>query len=94
MNKTADSTSKRFLVVDDNDNIIGYKSKAAIDKDDLRYRVSALWITNSKREILLARRSYTKRHDPGKWGPAAAGTVEKGESYKDNIKKEAKEELD
>ena len=26
-------------------------------------------------------RSFTKSHDPGKWGPAVAGTVEEGETY-------------
>jgi len=93
MNKTADSASEKFIVVDDKDNVIGYKSKAAIDKEDLRYRVSALWVRNSKGDILLARRAYTKSHDPGKWGPAVAGTVEKGESYVDNIRKEAMEEI-
>ena len=52
-----------------------------------------MWITNSKGEILLARRALTKSNDPGKWGPAVAGTVEVGESYRKNIIKEAEEEL-
>lgn len=42
---------------------------------------------------MLAQRSFKKKHDPGKWGPAVAGTVEKGETYYSNIIKEAKEEL-
>ncbi len=50
-------------------------------------------MTNSKGEALLARRALSKSHDPGKWGPAVAGTVEKGESYEQNIYKEAEEEL-
>ncbi|MBI5139214.1 NUDIX domain-containing protein, partial [Candidatus Nomurabacteria bacterium] len=44
-------------------------------------------------EILLARRAFSKTHDPGKWGPAVAGTVEEGETYESNIIKEAEEEL-
>lgn len=52
-----------------------------------------MWITNSKDEILLARRALTKSHSPGKWGPAVAGTVEEDETYYSNIIKEAKEEL-
>lgn len=32
-------------------------------------------------------------HSPGKWGPAVAGTVEEGETYDENIRKEAKEEI-
>lgn len=84
---------EEIIVVDDNDNVIGHKPREAVDAEKLTYRVSALWMTNSKGEVLLARRAYTKVHNPGRWGPAAAGTVAEGESYYDNIKKEAKEEL-
>lgn len=82
-----------IIVVDESDNEIDAKPRIEVDKQGLRYRVSALWLTNSKGNILLARRAYTKTHDPGKWGPAVAGTVDEGESYKDNIIKEAEEEL-
>jgi isopentenyldiphosphate isomerase len=34
-----------------------------------------------------------KSHDPGKWGPAVAGTLEEGETYESNAHKEAFEEL-
>jgi isopentenyl-diphosphate Delta-isomerase len=79
--------------VNEKDEILGYTTLEEIDKKGLTYRVSALWVTNSKGKILLARRAFTKSHHPGKWGPAAAGTVEKGESYEVNIIKEAEEEL-
>jgi len=83
----------KIIVVDEDDNVLGSKERELVDKENLRYRVSALWIKNSKNEILLARRAFTKTHDPGKWGPAAAGTVEEGETYESNIIKEAEEEL-
>ena len=41
----------------------------------------------------MARRHRTKSHHPRKWGPAVAGTVEEGETYEENIIKEAEEEL-
>jgi len=41
----------------------------------------------------LAQRSFKKKHGPGKWGPAVAGTVAKGENYLQNIIKETKEEI-
>lgn len=84
----------KIIVVDENDNEIGVKERATITHDDI-YRVSALWLTNSRGEILLAQRSFNKHpaHSPGKWGPAVAGTVEEGESYENNIEKEIKEEL-
>ncbi len=82
-----------FIVVDENDNIVWYKSKENIDPINEYYRVSALRLTNSRWEILIAQRSYNKSHNPGKRWPSLAGTVEKGETYEDNIKKETKEEL-
>ena len=82
----------KILVVDTKDQIIGSKERAAVSSADI-YRVSALWLTNSRSEVLLAQRAFTKAHDPGKWGPAVAGTVEEGETYESNIRKEIFEEI-
>lgn len=82
----------RFIIVNEKDEVIGYKEKEDIRQEDI-YQVSALWLENSKGEILLAQRALTKSHDPGKWGPAVAGTVEEGETYDLNIMKEAEEEI-
>ena len=83
---------QRRVFVDKDDNVLGYKPKAEFGPDDIE-RVSALWVTNSKGEILIAQRALTKKYGPGYWGPAAAGTVEEGENYETNIIKEAEEEL-
>jgi isopentenyl-diphosphate delta-isomerase len=82
----------KVIIVDEQDNIIGYKDRESVKQEDI-YRVSALWITNSRGDILLAQRAFTKSHNPGKWGPAVAGTVEEGEDYEKNIYKEAEEEI-
>lgn len=82
----------KIIIVDKNDKIVGLKERENLINEDI-YRVSALWIENSKGEILLARRALTKAHSPGKWGPAVAGTLEKGETYDSNILKEAEEEI-
>lgn len=81
-----------IVIVNKNDEVIGSKDRAKVSSPDI-YRVSALWLTNSKGEVLLAQRKLTKAHDPGKWRPAVAGTVKDGESYEDNIYKEADEEI-
>jgi isopentenyldiphosphate isomerase len=83
---------ERIPIVDENDSIIEYKERESVLPSDI-YRATGLWITNSKGEILLARRALTKRKSPGMWGPAAAGTVEEGETYESNVVKEAEEEL-
>ena len=84
--------SELITIVNLDDEIIGYKPRSEITSQDV-YRVSALWIENSKGEILLAQRGFMKRNNPGKWGPAVAGTIDKGESYEENMYKEAEEEL-
>ncbi len=83
---------RRVTVVNQRDEIIGYKFDEDLLPTDI-YRVSTLWLTNSKREVLLAQRAFSKSHDPGKWGPAVAGTIEEGETYEQNIVKEIEEEI-
>lgn len=84
--------SSKVIVVDENDEIIGLKDSESLEQDDI-YRASALMITNSKGQVLLAKRALNKKHNPGCWGPAVAGTIEEGEDYYSNIVKEAEEEL-
>ncbi|OIO80240.1 hypothetical protein AUJ84_04315 [Candidatus Pacearchaeota archaeon CG1_02_32_132] len=83
----------KIIIVDDKDNVIDSKEREALDYSKDIYRVSALWVLNNKKEILLARRALSKKQNPGKWGPAVAGTIEEGETYESNIVKEAEEEL-
>jgi len=82
----------RITIVNENDEIIGYKERGTLEREDI-YRVSALWITNYKGEVLLSKRHRNKKHHPGRWGPAVAGTVDEGETYEDNIIKETEEEI-
>jgi 8-oxo-dGTP diphosphatase len=83
---------ERVIIVNEKDEIIGHKERGTLEKEDI-YRVSALWVINSKGEILLAKRHRNKTHHPGMWGPAVAGTVDEGESYGENIIKETEEEI-
>ncbi|CAN5441923.1 hypothetical protein BH10PAT3_BH10PAT3_1290 [soil metagenome] len=83
----------RIQIVDSQDQFIGVKERNEVDYATDIYRVSALWLTNALGQTLLARRSIQKVNDPGKWGPAVAGTIDEGETYDDNIYKEAMEEI-
>lgn len=80
-------------IVNDQDQLITTKERSQLDYTTDIYRVSALWLTNSQGQVLLALRAATKDKDPNKWGPAVAGTNDAGESYDDNIYKEAAEEI-
>lgn len=83
----------RRVIVDSNDVVIGAKESMDIDFAKEIYRVSALWLWNSKGEVLIAQRTKSKGNDAGVWGPSVAGTVEAGESYEENIVKETEEEI-
>lgn len=86
------SATDIITLVDRADRPIGQKLRRNVTANDI-YRVATLWVTNSAGDILLAKRSLTKSHNPGLWGPAVAGTVEVGETYESNIYKEAEEEI-
>lgn len=87
------SNKPLIQVVDANDNLIGHKSRHELDYSKDIYRSSCIWIENSKGQVLLAQRSNAKDKDPGMWGTAAAGTVDKGETYESNAYKELEEEI-
>jgi len=82
----------KIVIVDKNDNVVGAKEWESLKNEDI-YRVSALWIENSKGEILMARRALLKAHDPNRWGPAVARTLEEGVTYDSNMLKGAEEEI-
>jgi len=83
----------KIIIVNELDEIIGTKERSEVDYTKDIYRISCLWLNNSKGEVLLAKRSMNKDKDPGKWGPAVAGTNDAGETYESNIYKEAQEEI-
>lgn len=84
---------QKIIIVDENDVPIGFKYRDKIDYTKDIYRWSGIWIENSRGEVLITQRKLTKDKDPGKWGPAAAGTLEEGETYESNAYKEVQEEL-
>ncbi len=91
--RKSSSSDSLVQIVNENDEIIGHKKRGALDYTKDIYRVSVLWLENSKGEVLIAQRSYSKDKHPGKWGHAVTGTLEKGETYDSNIYKEAEEEI-
>ena len=82
----------RIQIVNEQDEVIGYEDRKNDNPKNIT-RISALWITDKYRNILLAQRAFTKKYSPGVWGPAVAGTVEEEETYESNIIKEAEEEI-
>lgn len=52
-----------------------------------------LWLVSEKQELLLARRSDSKKQDPGLWGPSVTGKLEERETYSKALARETEEEL-
>lgn len=79
-------------IVDEHDQVVGYKLRSELLPSD-RIRIIAIWAENSKGEVLIAKRAQTRHIDPGCWGPAVAGGVEKDQTYEETAARELFEEL-
>ena len=82
----------RILLVNEADEVVGTADRYSKKPEEI-FRAAHLWFTNSNGEILLAQRAAQKVWGANMWGPAAAGTLEEGETYESNIIKEAEEEI-
>jgi len=90
----ADSTSnERFAVVDKNDRICAYASRAEVHGNNLRHRAVHILIFNQAGDVYLQQRSRWKDRHPLKWDSSAAGHVTAGENYDETARRELKEEL-
>ncbi len=55
--------------------------------------VAVLWLVDGEGSVLLAQRAHHKKQDPGVWGPAVTGKLEKGENFDQALTREVEEEL-
>ncbi len=89
-----DEQSELFVVVDEDDTILGYRTRYDCHHNKtLIHRAIGIVIFNDKGEILLQKRSKNKDTDPGKYDIAVSGHVGKGESYIQAAQREMLEEI-
>lgn len=68
------------------------KERNSLEKGE--YRISVhIWIINSKGELLIQQRSKTSKKFPSMWSQTGGGVLA-GETSKEAVKREAKEELE
>ncbi len=82
-------------LLDENGNITGktVEKKSGIRIPNGMYHQGAdVWIINSEKKILIQKRAPQKKLEPNLWA-MTGGSVIKGESSLDTIKRETKEEL-
>lgn len=82
----------KIPIVNEQDEIIGYKKREQTTRDDIR-RIVFLFVFNENKDFLIARRQSNKVIDPNCWGPSVAGTIDEGFNYDETVIKETEEEL-
>lgn len=89
-----DDKNEIFVVVDKDDNILGYKTRYECHHNkNLIHRGIGVVIFNNRGEVLLQKRSKYKDLFPGFYSISTGGHVGKGETYLQAAKRELKEEI-
>ena len=80
-------------IVDQNDRVIGVKTRGEIHAQGLMHRSVHILVFNSNGELFIQKRSMSKDNEPGLWDSSAAGHVDSGEDYHCCAIRELGEEL-
>lgn len=81
-------------IFDENNNSTGeIKEKMQAHEDGNFHRTAHIWIINDKKELLLQKRSATKKSHPNCWDISGAGHIRTGETVIEGAIRELKEEL-
>lgn len=81
-------------IFDEDNNPIGeIKEKQQAHEDGNFHRTAHVWIINDKNELLLQKRSASKKSHPNCWDISGAGHIRAGESVTEGAIRELKEEL-
>lgn len=79
-------------VVNDNDEVIGQAERDRVHREGLVCRLIYVCFYTANREVILQKRSTTKKNDPGKLTTAVSGHVSSGQSYLQAAVRETYEE--
>lgn len=80
-------------VVDENNRVIGTKSRQEIHEKALRHRSVHIFIFNTRGGLYLQKRSLHKDQYPDHWDSSAAGHTDPGETPLEAAQRELMEEL-
>lgn len=81
LHRVVSSESEQLILVDDQDNEIGYRSKADChDGRGILHRAFSLFLFNEAGELLLQQRGKEKRLWPGFWSNSCCSHPRRGES--------------
>jgi len=80
-------------IVNDKNEIIGQMPRNEVHAKKLSHRVVAAMLLNERNELLLQLRSRTKKEYPSFWSFSIGGHISHGETTKEALLREAKEEI-
>jgi 8-oxo-dGTP pyrophosphatase MutT (NUDIX family) len=80
-------------VVDESNRNVGAVPRRVMRQQRLRHRAVYVFVSNSRGEVYVQRRSPTKDIYPDYWDPAAGGVVRADEAYEETATREVNEEL-
>jgi len=82
------------VLVDQHNNVLGTRDKADVHSTHTPlHRGFSLFLFNSKKELLLTQRAYTKKTFPGLWTNTVCGHPGPDEKVVDAVKRRLKEEM-
>ena len=91
---TTDDQEEMFDIVDKEDCVIGQATRQQVHHDpSLIHRAVGVFVFNTKKQLLMQKRSKTKDMFPGYWVFSVGGHVHTGDTYDNTVKREVVEEL-
>lgn len=87
------SRKELVYVVDGLDKVIATMPREEANRKKLRTRATIILVFNSKDEILVTKRSKSKRANPNLWEIGQGGVVNAHETYTENASRELEEEV-
>ena len=81
------------ILVDSQDNELGIMEKLEAHEKGLLHRAFSIFIFNSKGEMLIQQRAYSKYHSPGLWTNACCSHPAQNETILEAAKRRLREEL-
>ena len=93
-NRVVSSEAEELILVDEDDNELGFKSKAEChDKGGILHRAFSLFLFNPDGELLLQQRADSKRLWPGYWSNSCCSHPRRGETMATATGRRLDEEL-
>ena len=85
---------ENIIIADENDNYIGLEEKEKCHNGDgILHRAFLAMVFNKRGELLLARRSRTKKLWPGFWDGTVASHLHEGEDYEAATRRRLEQEI-